>query len=104
MDDELQCPTCQTDAHLEGSRTGDAIRITCTACGLAWDRDPSPRCRDCGTQEDMQTVSRPFIEKARGTQLSITGMKVIYLCYSCFRNDEQTRGYRHIPPGEHPAK
>ena len=104
MIDELRCPTCTTDEYLEGTRDGDIIHITCTACGLVWDRDPSPRCRDCGTREDIQTVSRPFIQKSRGTQLSIVGVQVVYLCYACFRTDEQERGYRHIAPGENPAE
>lgn len=102
--DELRCPTCQTDEHLEGTRHGDIIQISCAACGLSWNRDPSPTCQDCGTQDDIQAVSRPIIQKARGTQLSIVGMQVVHLCYACFRADERERGYRHIPPGDNPAK
>jgi hypothetical protein len=101
--DELSCPTCRTDEHLEGIRDGDVIQITCRACGLTWERDPSPTCRECGTRDDIQTVSRPVIQKARGSQLSIVGMQVVHLCYPCFRIDEQERGYRHIPPDENPA-
>ncbi|MGE3445867.1 MAG: hypothetical protein AB7L13_24780 [Acidimicrobiia bacterium] len=104
MSAELECPNCQTDEHLSGMPAGDVIRLTCGACGLSWDRDPGPTCRDCGTREDVQTVTQPFIQKSRGTQLSIVGLQVVYLCYACFGADEDVREYRHIPPGQHPAK
>lgn len=101
---ELVCPTCNTDEHLRGEPQGEVIVITCGACGLTWERDPSPSCRECGTRDDVKVVLQPFIEKARGTQLSITGMQVIYRCWSCDERINRATHHRHIPPGQHPAK
>lgn len=101
--DELTCPRCETDEHLLGERDDDVIHITCTGCGLAWDRDTSPRCQTCG-DPDVRTISEPVIEKARGTQLSIVGVTTIYLCHTCYKTEYLTRGYRHIPPGQNPAE
>lgn len=103
-DDDLVCPSCKTDEHLRGSRQGEVIEITCTACQLSWVRDPSPRCEACGTRDDVQAVPKPFIEKARGTQLSITGMQLVYRCHDCDRRINAESQHRHIPPGQHPAR
>lgn len=100
--DELTCLRCETDEHLLGERTDEVIHITCTNCGLTWDRDTSPRCATCG-DPDVRTITEPVIEKARGTQLSIVGVTTTYLCHACYKRDYLTRGYRHIPPGENPA-
>lgn len=100
--DELTCLRCETDEHLLGERTGDVIHITCTNCGLAWDRDPSPRCATCGSP-DVRTISEPVIEKARGTQLSIVGVTTTYLCHEHYKTEYLARDYRHIPPGQNPA-
>lgn len=101
--DELICPRCETDEHLTGERGEHVIHITCTACALSWDRDPSPRCEHCG-DTDVHTISEPVIEKARGTQLSIVGVTTIYLCHPCYKQHYLTRDYRHIRPGENPAE
>lgn len=100
--DDLICPRCETDEHLQGERADEVIHITCTACGLAWDRDPSPRCVTCGNPE-VRTISEPIIEKARGTQLSIVGVTTTYLCQDCYTRNYLTRDYRHIPPDKNPA-
>lgn len=52
----------------------------------------------------LHVISEPIIEKARGTQLSIVGVTTSYLCDHHYRTDYLTRDYRHIPPGENPAK
>jgi DNA-directed RNA polymerase subunit RPC12/RpoP len=104
MDDDLRCPTCNTDEHLTGERDGDAIMITCGACGLRWERDPSPACRECGTQVDIKVVLQPLIERSRGTQLSITGLQTIHRCWTCDQRINAAAQHRHIPPGQHPAK
>lgn len=100
--DDLSCPSCETDDHLTGERDEDLIHITCTRCGLRWDRDVSPRCASCGAT-DVRAITEPVIEKARGTQLSIVGVTTTYLCTPCYKRDYLGRDYRHIPPGENPA-
>lgn len=104
MSAELECPACRTDEHLTGTSEGDVIMISCGACGLSWERDTSPVCSECGTKDDVKAVPVPFIEKSRGTQLSITGMQVVYRCWTCDRRLAETTQHRHIPPGQHPAK
>jgi len=47
MSDEIVCSNCGIDDHLSGERPGEVIHITCAACQLARDRDPSPRCCKC---------------------------------------------------------
>ena len=100
--DDLTCDTCGTDDHLRGERDGDVIHITCDACGDSWDRPLTPRCPTCGA-EDLVVEKRPWIDKSRGTQLSIVGMTKVHLCRICDA-DEISREWRHIRPGEHPAK
>lgn len=100
--DELTCLRCETDEHLVGAADGELIRITCTKCGLAWERDPSPRCMICG-HDEVRTVAEPVIEKARGTQLSIVGVTTTHYCHACYKSHYLTRDFRHIPPGQNPA-
>lgn len=101
--DELICPRCETDEHLQGERSDDVIHISCTGCGLTWDRDLSPKCVSCGAESE-HTISEPVIEKARGTQLSIVGMTTTYYCHGCYKREYLNREYRHIPPGGNPAE
>jgi len=82
---EIVCPSCGVDDHLSGRRQGDVIRITCGACGVAWDRDPSPRCEICGTGEKLLAVSEPLVQKARGNQYSVVGARTVYRCDPCHR-------------------
>jgi len=104
MTDEIVCPSCGTDDHLSGESRGELIRITCAACRLEWDRDPSPRCRNCGSA-DVRAVPQAVVEKARGTQLSIIAMRAVYLCTTCdadlLRRQLQTNS--PLPPEENPA-
>lgn len=100
--DELTCDDCGTDDHLRGERDGDVIHITCDGCGATWDRPLTPVCPTCG-DEDMYVDKRPVIDKSRGTQLSIVGMNKVYLCRRC-DTEEIHREWRHIRPGDHPAK
>jgi transposase-like protein len=103
MRDDLACPRCTTDEHLRGEREGDVIRITCEQCSLSWTRDPSPRCELCGTHDDVLAIPTPIFQKARGTQLSIVGVRTVYRCDSCNRRHNAEAGYRQIPPDDNPA-
>lgn len=102
---DLLCPTCRSDEHLAGERCGDLIRITCSACGLTWDRDPAPRCPTCaGTA--MTAVPEAVWEKARGSQLSIVSIKVIDLCETCDagRLDLWWQSGTPLAPKDNPAE
>lgn len=82
---EIDCPSCGTDEHLDGERgDDDIIHITCRACGAEWDRDPNPTCPTCGNH-DVRGVPQVIVDKARGTQLSVTGFRMVYLCPDCDR-------------------
>ena len=104
MSDELVCPNCGLDDHLSGEPRGELIRITCSACELVWDRDPSPRCKRCGDAE-VRAVPKAVWEKSRGTQLSIVALQTVYLCPAC--DAELLRGHLQsktpLPPDENPA-
>ena len=104
MSEDIVCPNCGRDEHLGGQRLGDVIRITCSACELVWDRDPSPRCPTCG-RSNVRPVPQAVWERSRlqghGRQL---GAPTLYLCPQC---DAQTLR-RHldsgspVPPKENP--
>jgi hypothetical protein len=101
---DILCPTCGTDDTITGERHGDLIRLTCATCGLVWDRDPSPRCATCGSTS-VEGVAQAAWDKSRGTQLSVSYLKVVYLCTVCdadlLRRQRQTNS--PLPPDEHPA-
>lgn len=78
----LHCPDCDETDDLAGSRSGDTITITCGSCGVSWIRDLSPHCPHCDS-DDMQSVPLAIVEKGRGTQLSVVGTRIVYLCSAC---------------------
>lgn len=82
MSGDLTCPNCRKDEHLSGEPNGDLIRITCSACDLVWDRDPSPRCDRCDNA-DVRPAPQAVWGKARGTQLVVLGLRTVYLCPDC---------------------
>jgi transcription elongation factor Elf1 len=78
----IACPRCGEVDSLEGRRQGELITLTCGACGLRWERDPSPTCDRCeGT--DMYPAIAAIVEKGRGSQLSVVGTRVVHLCEDC---------------------
>ena len=85
-----------------GRRT--LIRITCSACNLVWDRDPSPRCGQCGNP-DVRPVPQAVWERARGNQLSTVALLTAYLCPDCdaalLRSPLDSGS--PLPPDENPA-
>jgi transposase-like protein len=83
-DGDLLCPRCASDEHLSGERHEKLIRITCSACKLSWDRDPSPHCPICGSTA-VEAVPQAVLGKVRGNQLSLVGTRVVYLCPTCDR-------------------
>jgi predicted RNA-binding Zn-ribbon protein involved in translation (DUF1610 family) len=79
---EVQCASCGEEENLTGQPAGDSIAITCGSCGITWERSTSPRCPRCDG-EDMQPVPLAIVEKSRGTQLSIVGIRTLHLCPAC---------------------
>lgn len=104
MTDELVCPNCRRDEHLAGERRGELIRITCSACNLTWDRDPSPRCKTCGNR-DVRVAPKAVWERVRGNQIITVALNTVYLCPGC--DPDTLRAYLNsgtpIPPDENPA-
>jgi ssDNA-binding Zn-finger/Zn-ribbon topoisomerase 1 len=104
MSDDLVCPSCGADDHLQGERHGDLIRITCSTCNLVWDRDPSPRCRRCNNPE-VRPAPQAIWGKARGTQLAVVALRTVHLCPDC--DPDLLRRFLDsgipIPPDENPA-
>jgi len=78
----VRCPECGEDEALRGRRDDELILVTCETCGHAWDRDLVPRCDRCGS-EDIVSAPKAFVEKSRGTQLSVVAVTTIQLCRSC---------------------
>lgn len=92
---EVRCPSCGEDEALHGKRHGDRIDLECETCGHAWERDPSPRCPECGGA-DLQSVPLAILERSRGTQLSIVGTRPVNLCSQC-DSEKLERFHRNRP-------
>lgn len=83
---EIECPVCGETEDLTGNRQDETIIITCGACGQSWDRPTTPVCPKCdGT--DLQAVPLAIVEKSRGTQLSVVGIRIVHLCDQCDADD-----------------
>lgn len=100
----IACPECGEDEHLRGSRDGDAILVTCESCETTWERDLTPRCKSCGT-DDVRVAFQAVIEKSRGTQLSINSLKQIWLCLICDADtyEKVRETNRPLPPDQLPT-
>ncbi len=77
-----ECPACGETERLSGDRDGELIHLQCEACGEKWDRSLDPVCKRCGGT-DMQAVPKAIVEKSRGTQLSVVGIRTVHLCSVC---------------------
>lgn len=78
----VECPVCGETEDLTGRRRGSSIAITCHACGQSWRRSLEPVCPACsGT--DLQEVPVAIVEKSRGTQLSVVGIRIHDMCSTC---------------------
>ncbi len=104
MSFEIACPSCGEDEDLAGRPGDGVIAITCGRCGLAWDRDPSPRCPTCGST-DVRAAMQAVLDKSRGTQLSIQSLRVVHLCPECDaeRLADVNMTNSPLPPDELPA-
>lgn len=92
---DISCPLCGETENLSGDRREDVITITCGGCGQIWDRPTTPVCPECdGT--DLEAVPLAIVEKSRGTQLSVVGIRIVQMCYQC-EADEIERWQRNRP-------
>lgn len=92
---DVSCPMCGEDDALTGSPSGDEISIRCLTCEAQWTRPTSPSCPACaGT--DLQTVPLAIVERSRGTQLSVVGIRMVHLCRVC-DGDQIDRWQRNRP-------
>jgi len=92
---EVACPSCGEEEDLSGERGDDAIQVTCGSCGQRWSRSLTPTCHTCGGGE-MVTVPTAIVERSRGTQLSVVGIRMVEKCARCDRDDIE-RWRRHLP-------
>lgn len=81
---DVTCPLCGENEDLRGVRGDAEITVTCGSCGQTWARSLHPACDSCGGG-DMQTVPLAIVEKSRGTQLSVVGIRMVELCWECDR-------------------
>lgn len=79
---QISCPACGESEDLTGDLRDDGLRIRCEKCDHAWFRDAATRCSGCGSHS---VVQRPqaMTQYSRGTQLSVTGWKMVPLCVHC---------------------
>ena len=78
---EIACPECGERERLRGEREGEAITVRCEACDHVWRRDRD-LCPGCG-RRSVADRREPLIQKARGTQQSIIGYRIVHECWSC---------------------
>lgn len=101
---QIACPACGEEDDLKGHRSDTEILVTCGECGQEWARPLAPRCPRCGG-DDLQSVPVAVVEKSRGTQLSVVGIRTVEMCSICDRHIIQ-RWQAHRPnplmPGELP--
>ncbi len=86
----VECPACGEDERLRGDRTSvGAARLvlTCERCGTSWDRDTTPHCRLCGSEDVEGIPTSTLQEKGRGEQWAPSGIRLVYYCWSCQGND-----------------
>ena len=83
---DISCPVCGESDDLQGNRTGDRIAVTCGSCGQTWERPVVPVCPQCSGSE-LRSVPLAILEKGRGTQLSVVGIRVVQLCTVCDAED-----------------
>ncbi|MFP3883112.1 MAG: hypothetical protein ACLFWH_12445 [Actinomycetota bacterium] len=102
---DIECPVCGETDDLSGNRDGDTITIRCGGCGQSWDRPTTPICPKC-EGNDLQAVPLAIVEKSRGTQLSVVGVRIVHLCNDCDADDiRRWQNNRPNPllPGELPT-
>jgi len=77
----IACPSCGETSALRGEQREGVIWITCGECAHRWPRDPE-LCPSCG-ERAIADRREPLYQKARGTQQSIIGYRIVQECWSC---------------------
>jgi uncharacterized Zn finger protein len=75
------CPSCGETEKLRGTRKDGSILLRCETCGHRWKRDLAA-CPRCGSHLVVDR-REPLMQKARGTQQSIVGFRIVRECSSC---------------------
>jgi Zn ribbon nucleic-acid-binding protein len=78
---QIACPECGASENLRGQERDGVIWIDCSACGHNWPRNRN-LCPRCG-QTSIADVREPLYQKARGTQQSIIGYRIVQECWRC---------------------
>jgi uncharacterized Zn finger protein len=83
---DLSCPRCGEAEDLAGERREASIWIRCGRCAHEWPRDTDV-CPRCG-RRSIADRREPLLQKARGTQQSIVGFRIVQECWACgYRTD-----------------
>jgi uncharacterized Zn finger protein len=77
----ITCSACGEQEALRGETREGAIWVRCETCGEEWPRDRD-LCPDCG-RRTITDRREPLMQKARGTQQSIIGYRIVQECWSC---------------------
>jgi len=77
----VACPECGEEEALRGERRDGVIWVTCERCSHKWPRDLDV-CPKCGGRT-MTDRREPLYQKARGTQQSIVGYRIVHECSAC---------------------
>jgi len=93
---DIACPDCGERERMTGIRNGQTIELVCDRCGVRWERDPTLRCRLCGS-DTLRYTPRPLWERGRGEQRTPAGRIDAYSCDSCGGRDVTSS---HPTPGE----
>lgn len=78
---QIACPECGASEGLRGQERDGVIWIDCSGCGHRWPRNRDV-CPDCGGTS-IADVREPLYQKARGTQQSIIGYRIVQECWRC---------------------
>ena len=92
---DIACPLCGESDDLTGERADELITVTCGACGHAWSRSVTWACPECGGRDTLM-VPTAILERSRGTQLSVVGIRMVPMCEECDRDDIE-RWQRNLP-------
>lgn len=103
----VACPGCGEDEELTGRRQTDddglhRLLLTCDRCGRTWDRDTTPRCGLCGSQDVEGVPTSTLQEGGRGDQWAPSGIRLVHYCWACGGDDVTSSTPRpgpNPPPG-----
>lgn len=89
---DVVCPVCGEDDDLRGERRDGAVVVTCGQCDTTFDRDLTPRCTACGSDELVPISTNLLEDSGRGDMTTPTGIVQRLLCWVCGARDATTPG------------